>query len=88
MGDPTLKPCPFCGGEAVYDKHVKGAGHSAGCKSGCASISGWMTREDAAETWNTRPIEDNLSARVKLLKVALGGLTSGADKAEAVSDEP
>lgn len=62
MSEATLKPCPFCGGEAltVFDNGVAcssprcGAtgpdlGHCIGAKCRSDSIAAWNTRADAAK---------------------------------------
>lgn len=66
----TLKPCPFCGGEAMIEE-IRGARGpdvirwSAGCKSsegkteghaciGYMSVMTYPRRTDAANAWNTR----------------------------------
>lgn len=52
-----LKPCPFCGGRAVYRRG--GAdylphGWSAGCDNGHAESPGMDSKSEAREWWNTR----------------------------------
>lgn len=57
-----LKPCPFCGGEAVFytlNKGGKHEGHIVGCpSSGCLvkpSVSKpGMTGRETVEAWNKR----------------------------------
>ena len=47
-----LKPCPFCGGEAVYDRDWKGVQ----CRVCNARIANnFQRKKDAVEAWNTRP---------------------------------
>jgi len=65
-----LKPCPFCGGEAVIEEVRRDVGHdvirwSAGCKADEGSVEGqpcvgymsvmtYARRIDAANAWNRR----------------------------------
>ena len=54
---PKLKPCPFCGGDAIYS--VGGAeysphGFNAGCERGHAVSPDMDTAKEAAEWWNRR----------------------------------
>lgn len=60
----NLKPCPFCGGEAIVLQNDDGY-HYIGCKS--AECRGYVfynyvyyfTKERASEAWNTRkPIDE------------------------------
>lgn len=72
-----LKPCPFCGGNA----------HSfSGVTIGCGNRRCPMA--DDQETWNTRPIEDNLRDVVRELVevLARNGLAFGStiDRAQEV----
>lgn len=47
-----LKPCPFCGGEAVYDRDWK----DVQCRVCNARIANnFQRKKDAVEAWNTRP---------------------------------
>lgn len=55
--DIELKPCPFCGEMAFWDSEFSGIY----CKCG-AEFTFFKTDKEAAERWNTRPIEDSLRA--------------------------
>ena len=49
-----LKPCPFCGGEAVMEHYI-GGGYLAHCSECDGMIENWFEREaEAAEAWNRR----------------------------------
>lgn len=65
-----LKPCPFCGGEAVLNTES-----FSGVEVFCIDcIIGTGTRSsirDAINMWNTRPAEDALKAENERLKEAL-----------------
>ncbi len=58
----TLKPCPFCGGEAAENRDIS---NSIYCKKCFAEID-----TDCVD-WNTRPIEDALNARIAELEERL-----------------
>lgn len=57
MSVDKLKPCPFCGGEAMV---IGGedSGYAAYCQEcngdGHCEVGWFFTAEDAAEAWNTR----------------------------------
>ena len=62
-----LKPCPFCTTGTVYEQVKGGADDyrwAVGCSNldcvGSQSLKTYSTRKDAAEAWNSRPIEDAL----------------------------
>jgi len=71
-----LKPCPFCGrSDSLYSLPQSvtipvGGGRilndwAVGCKQCSFSIKRMTYRKDnAIETWNTRPIEDTLTATI------------------------
>jgi hypothetical protein len=72
-----LKPCPFCGGKAwVFD------GDSVGCENTC--INGDPTDGDLPtfETWNTRPVEDQLRAANKRLRTQLDTTDTALGRAQ------
>jgi Lar family restriction alleviation protein len=67
MQEITLKPCPFCGGEAVMEeieeKIFRTVRFSVGCSTedeatcmGYQSLTSFARRKDAAEAWNTRAL--------------------------------
>ena len=50
-----LKPCPFCGGDAVKNQIAR-HNFMVGCSKCHASVSAkWCTQELAIEAWNNRP---------------------------------
>ena len=53
-----LKPCPFCGGEAVYPEGITVGGIWITCDK-CGIVQGhpYMTREEALAAWNRRAAE-------------------------------
>lgn len=53
-----LKPCPFCGSQAVY---YDGEGANVRCPNGQCDCS---TFSEGANTWNTRPIESALQTKL------------------------
>lgn len=69
MSISDLKPCPFCGGEAILCKDLKPDGHCSykvayvkcqdcGCNTGAYIIDGYYgvktTVNDAIKAWNRR----------------------------------
>ena len=68
-----LKPCPFCG-EPADDRYNR----LAKCSNKKCLMNYWI--EDDAdfyirEGWNTRPIEDNLNARIAELEAEIERLS-------------
>ena len=59
-----LKPCPFCGSEAGFGHDPYSGVHWVACMEGnCPMVATtFKTPDDAAEAWNTRPLEDELLA--------------------------
>lgn len=64
--DIELKPCPFCGEMAFWDSEFAGIY----CRCG-AEITFCESDKEAAEKWNTRPIEDALRAENERLREVL-----------------
>ena len=56
-----LKPCPFCGKEPAIDNNF------AICVNDDCELSDYWSGLEV-DTWNTRPIEDALHARIAELK--------------------
>ena len=59
---PELKPCPFCGGEAVFDTVSNGAGNPRGfvrCKNRCCEMCWVLNKNEAIEAWNRRAEDGN-----------------------------
>lgn len=68
MSDERLKPCPFCGGEAVVDHTYTGTCvvygiHCYNCKVGYADYP-FLTEEEAIAAWNTRDIIKRIIKRL------------------------
>lgn len=71
MTEPKLKPCPFCGGEAiivneairenVYGGTIKGT--AIGCRN-CECNMFYRNRELAIESWNKRVTERTATMQV------------------------
>ena len=52
--DEMLKPCPFCGGEAIYGKSEASGRVRAVCVD-CLASTDWLAGTDeAAAAWNSR----------------------------------
>jgi len=77
-----LKPCPFCGKVddlysiprylQVTKEETKEIEWAVGCKRCDVHLyRARYAKDDGIATWNTRPIEDALSMRVKELEFAL-----------------
>jgi hypothetical protein len=73
-----LKPCPWCGSEAVYDSFL---GYcrcvNDKCLFECKPTAAWITKEGMIRNWNTRPVEDTITAKVERLRKALEELRHG-----------
>jgi hypothetical protein len=69
-----LRPCPFCGGKAIYDKSYK-----IDCYNGCTSVEAWAdnrtgsNKEIVKEKWNSRPMLDEA---VEIIEVCQKWLNS------------
>ena len=59
MTEPKLKPCPFCGGEAVMHEMATDD-WCVWCLECLCGMYGFNTEQEAIETWNKRvPQEEN-----------------------------
>ena len=58
MCNNELKPCPFCGGEAIIEAQDGGQWTEVLCKEGCLTkeqtLGEELHREKAITAWNTR----------------------------------
>ena len=52
-GEPLLKPCPFCGGEAKILKGTYGY-YPYCCNCQCLLNTDYKTKQDVIEAWNRR----------------------------------
>ena len=50
----NLKPCPFCGGEAILLSNFRGAEYFIECRVCTVETAPYDTEEEAAEAWNRR----------------------------------
>ena len=64
----TLKPCPFCGGTKICTEKGINLNYCDNCSA-----------ESNVEHWNTRPIEDELRARIAELEAEIDQLTVHSD---------
>jgi Lar family restriction alleviation protein len=58
--DNRLKPCPFCGGEALAINSMRGESYDVGCFNGDCPIEPHVWAEiesEAIAAWNTRAKE-------------------------------
>ncbi len=78
-----LKPCPFCGSPAYsyHDNCIDFAGVKCDL-GGCVCADILITENN----WNTRPIEDNLIARIAELKAAQRWIPVSERLPEATGD--
>ena len=67
-----LKPCPWCGSEAVYDSFL---GYcrctNDKCPFECKPTAAWITKVGVLKDWNTRPLEDALTAENENMRKGL-----------------
>lgn len=73
-----LKPCPWCGGKEpeIYIAYELESTKTKlyniqCCENNCITSYNLDTEEAVQKAWNTRPIEDELRARVKELEAKL-----------------
>lgn len=71
-----LKRCPFCGKEQSETNFFSCDGYPQAC--GCWEMT--TTGEEAEQVWNTRPIEDELNARIAQLTAQLAEWKADAER--------
>ena len=77
-----LKPCPFCGGEAVILKadqyHVFPYSYYVSCTKCTVGLGPLDTEAEAIEAWNRRAATDkNVGDKERTAKVVCNGTTMG-----------
>ena len=63
-----LKPCPFCGKDEAYLMTDKWGNYYVECEYCGAQINPYDDKEIIVEGWQSRPIEDELRARIAELE--------------------
>ena len=86
-----LKPCPFCGGKALYcPPDYQDARHIVICNGyDCIARPSMhaSSRKHVITDWNTRPVEDALRAKVAYLESALNDAETNVHKALSAFNE-
>ena len=88
MSDADLKCCPFChaGGWVIHDPTPQPLWFVQ-CKKCGAGPGGFIRKEEAISTWNSRPIEDALSRQLKAETETSISLKSEVDRLKAENAE-
>lgn len=75
-----LRPCPFCGYEAEYDKEHDQFGGAEfdviQCKNCATQTALWNSKENALIAWNTRHEASRESLKAKLLSDEMVGVVA------------
>ena len=71
-----LKPCPFCGKDEANFTTDKWGNYYVECEYCGAQTNPYDDKEIVIEEWQTRPIEDDLIARIAELSQAVGLITT------------
>ena len=76
-----LKSCPFCGGESFYIKIMGNyeKPHGIFCSKCDGAITEGRSEKQVVTIWNTRPIEDELRARIAELEAESERFTVHSD---------
>lgn len=74
-----LKPCPFCGGEAKLISNHYFDYVVVRCSACGASSAEGRNGQYISSLWQTRPIEDELNARIAELEAEIERLTVHSD---------
>ena len=76
MSDERIKPCPFCGGEAVIHKSKFGYGVMCKTPFCCNLTSTHDTKKEAIKTWNTRKPMERIVTDLEELRADFVGETN------------
>lgn len=81
--DIELKPCPFCGGKAVYYyQRDNEAIFCDECGAKLPYLDFGEAHDKLAKQWNARPFEDALRAKNKRLREVLERISDEFEKDE------
>ena len=75
-----LKPCPFCGHEAVATQYIVGGKDVVQCTFCSVRTQATDSRREAIRDWNTRPLEDALHTSAKNAEAKLADYMDGIDR--------
>jgi len=83
MSEEELKPCPFCGSTNIRKNF--GIFPELFCSECEATIYAYDNYEDLDKSWNTRPLEDALQARIAELEERLRLVPISEQKPEFIN---
>lgn len=77
-----LKPCPFCGKPAKWEKNFLQSGIARCSDYRCIGAFTHLSRSATIREWNTRPAEDAKDKVIDRLKAELEELRKSANSEE------